>query len=265
MAMDEHSYDVLLDDVRMEAQELIDVLSGLTAEQWRLPTPARGWDIHDQAVHLAFFDDLAGLAFTDPAEFGRRSATVMASGQDWVDLISHSRRDIDQHQLVAWFEQARTQLLRVLADVGPTARCEWLGPPMSAASSATARLMETWAHAQDCYDTLGRPHPPTDRISHVCRLGVVTRRFAYQLNGLPAPADDVRVELVAQDGSLLTWGPADATGRISGSATDFALVVTQRRHPADTDLRASAGAAAHWLTIAQAYAGKPGGGRAPKR
>ena len=31
----------------------------------------------------------------------------------------------------------------------------WFGPPMSAASMASARLMETWAHGADVADTLG--------------------------------------------------------------------------------------------------------------
>jgi hypothetical protein len=39
--------------------------------------------------------------------------------------------------------------------------------------------------------------------------------------------------------------------------------VTQRRHRADTAVTARGRAAEHWLTIAQAFAGPPGPGRAP--
>ena len=38
----------------------------------------------------------------------------------------------------------------------------WFGPPMSPTSMATARFMETWAHALDVYDALDvAPNRPT--------------------------------------------------------------------------------------------------------
>ena len=55
----------------------------------------------------------------------------------------------------------------------------WFGPPMSPTSMATARFMETWAHALDVYDALGIEPEPTDRIRHVAHLGVRTRDFAF--------------------------------------------------------------------------------------
>ena len=35
---------------------------------------------------------------------------------------------------------------------------------------ATARFMETWAHALDVYEALDLDHQPTDRIRHVAHL-----------------------------------------------------------------------------------------------
>jgi len=40
-------------------------------------------------------------------------------------------------------------------------------------------------------------------------------------------------------------------------------VVTQRRHPSDTELNVNGAAAAEWIEIAQAFAGAPTGHRAP--
>jgi uncharacterized protein (TIGR03084 family) len=71
------------------------------------------------------------------------------------------------------------------------------------------------------------------------------------------------VELVAPSGELWTWGPAEAADQVMGPALDFCLLVTQRRHRADTAVTARGPAAEHWLTIAQAFAGPPGPGRAP--
>ena len=83
------------------------------------------------------------------------------------------------------------------------------------------------------------------------------------MHGRPAPAEELRVELVAPSGETWTWGPEDAAQRVTGSAYDFCRLVTQRVHRDDTDLVATGDDAAHWLTIAQAFAGPPGEGREP--
>jgi hypothetical protein len=44
---------------------------------------------------------------------------------------------------------------------------------------------------------------------------------------------------------------------------DFCLLVTQRRHLADTAVVVEGDAARQWISIAQAFAGPPGAGRSP--
>jgi uncharacterized protein (TIGR03084 family) len=261
--MDDATWRTLLDDLAAEASDLIDVLADLSDEQWVLPTPAEGWDIHDQVVHLAFFDEIAALGFTHPEAFDDLGAELLAAGDDYVDRASHDRRDMPPTEVLEWFRASRFAVSRAFADVGPSARTPWFGPSMSAASSATARLMETWAHGQDIYDALGLTHPMTDRVRHVCHLGVITRGFAFELNGLPAPTVEVRIELTSPGGETWAWGPLEADQRITGIANDFALVVTQRRHLFDTALQVTTGAAAEWMSIAQAFAGAASTGRPP--
>ena len=69
------------------------------------------------------------------------------------------------------------------------------------------------------------------------------------------------VELTAPSGETWSWGPDDAAQSVTGPAHDFCLLVTQRVHRDDTALVADGDDAEHWLTIAQAFAGPPGGGR----
>ena len=76
-------------------------------------------------------------------------------------------------------------------------------------------------------------------------------------------AAQVHVYLSAPDGQVWTWGPDDASQRITGSALDFCLLVTQRRNPADLNVHAVGTDAEQWIPIAQAFAGPPGEGRAP--
>jgi uncharacterized protein (TIGR03084 family) len=124
--------------------------------------------------------------------------------------------------------------------------------------------METWAHGQDVADALGVERAPTARLRHVADIGVRTRKHAYANRGLPAPDGDVRVELVAPDGSTWSWGDSDLDV-VRGDALDFCLVTTQRRNPADTNLDVQGPLATEWIAIAQAFAGSPTDHRAPDR
>ena len=134
---------------------------------------------------------------------------------------------------------------------------------MGAVSFASARLMETWAHGQDIVDALGVQRPATERLRHIAHIGVRARPFSYRIHDREPPVDDVRVELISPAGALWTWGEAGAGQRVGGTAMDFCLVVTQRRHLADTDLRLEGPVAEDWMRIAQAFAGPPGAGRKP--
>ncbi len=107
-------------------------------------------------------------------------------------------------------------------------------------------------------DALGVTREPTGRLRHVAHLGVGTRAFSYAIRGKTPRPVPVRVELTAPDGTVWTWGPAEAKDRVTGPALDFCLLVTQRRHRDDLALAIEGPAATEWMAIAQAFAGPPG-------
>lgn len=255
MAMNQDSFHRLLDDLQAEGTELASVLAGIADRDWGSKTPAPGWTIHDQVVHLTFFDRMARLALLRPDEFRTQSCARTAAGPDWIDRISIDRRAIPPGQLLADFTSDRSALLDTLSEVDPGYRSPWFGPSMSAASSASARLMETWAHSQDVHDALVISRVPTERVRHVCHLGVLTRSYSFRINSRPDPLEPVRVELRSPAGQRWVWGPEAAAHRVTGTAWDFGLVVTQRRRLAQTNLAATVGPATDWLLIAQAFAG----------
>jgi len=257
------SMDSLVDDVDAESAEIRRVVAGLDAKQWEAETPALGWTVVDQVSHLAHYDELAVLSATDPEAFARLRARREAAGEVDPDVIATWYRHLAADELRAWFANTRGLLLSTFRAVDPSLRVPWFGPSMSAASLLTARLMETWAHGQDILDTFGNATEPTSRLRHVAHIGIGARAFSFTVNGLPAPSLPVRVELEAPDGELWTWGRADAENRVSGPALDFCLVVTQRRHRDDMALKVVGVEAQQWIAIAQAFAGKPGAGRAP--
>ena len=250
-------YAGLLADLRYESDRLAEQLDGLAYEQWGLATPAQGWSIQDQVSHLAFFDDAARLGLTQPQDFRTLAQRLVADGMDFPDRIAAHHRVLAPDALLAWFVAARRDLLAGFIDEDPRRRLPWFGPDMSVASSATARLMETWAHGRDVYDALGVQHPPSPGLRNIAHLGVTTFGFAHTLNCLDVPDEPLRVELLCPDGQSWFWGPVDASNRVSGPALDFVLTITQRRHWTQTALVATGPVASRWLDIAQAFAGAP--------
>jgi uncharacterized protein (TIGR03084 family) len=255
----------LLADLAAETRAVDDLLAVLTSAQWELETPAKGWAIRDQVSHLAFFDESAVLAATEPDRFRIEAAELLALGPSFPDEVATRYRQLPSEELTHWFRSARADLLRVFAGLDGKTRAPWFGPDMSVTSSATARLMETWAHGQDIADTLGVARPATARLRHIAHLGVRTIGFSFGLHRRPVPDAGVRVELAAPGGGRWSWGDEASVNTVTGPAVDFCLVVTQRRHPADTALRVAGAVAAEWLSIAQAFAGAPGTGREPGR
>jgi uncharacterized protein (TIGR03084 family) len=254
----------VLDDLRAESDELDRLVGGLQVAQWALPTPAPGWTVAHQIAHLAWTDRSSVLAVTDQDAFSREVEKALAAPGDFVDNAAEEGAARPPAQLLADWRTGRDALQEALRAAPPGGRFPWYGPPMAAASMATARLMETWAHGLDVADALGVEPVPTDRLRHIVRLGVRTRDFAFGVHGLPTPFEEFRVELRSPSGQLWTYGPEDADDRVTGSAFDFCLLVTQRAHRADLALRAEGADADRWLDVAQAFAGPPGSGRPPK-
>ncbi|MEU6351782.1 TIGR03084 family metal-binding protein [Streptomyces sp. NPDC047072] len=254
----------VIDDLCAESEELDLLVAGLSPERWALATPAPGWTVAHQIAHLAWTDHSSLLAVTDHDAFARQIEKALAEPGDFVDNGAEEGAGKEPEQLLADWRTGRTALAEALRSAPEGARFPWYGPPMSTASMATARLMETWAHGLDVADALGVTRKPTDRIRHIVRLGVRTRDFAFGVRGLTPPFEEFRVELVGPGGELWVYGPEDAGDRVSGPALDFCLLVTQRAHRTDLALTAVGEDADRWLDIAQAFAGPPGEGRAPK-
>lgn len=251
----------VIDDLADETAEALRIVASLTRSDWDAPTTAEGWMVRDQISHLARFDDTARLAMTDPVAFRRLADGDIARGPRFPDLIAHDLRHLAPSALEAWFRRARTHLLDEFRRTDPHRKLPWYGPPMAPATSATARLMETWAHMQDIADTIGFDRRPTERLRHIAHLGVRTLEFSFTVHELPAPEHPVRVSLTGPSGATWTWGPPDAENSVVGPAYDFCLVVTQRRNAADTALHVTGLVADRWMSVAQAFAGPPGPGR----
>jgi uncharacterized protein (TIGR03084 family) len=254
----------VIDDMREESEELDSLVADLGDDLWAAPTPAPGWSVAHQIAHLAWTDRAALAAIGDREAFDAKVRQALADADGYIDAQAALGAGRPPAQVLAAWRESRAELEAALRAVPRGTKIPWFGPPMSAASMATARLMETWAHGQDVADALGVERRPTGRLRHIARLGARTRDFAFLVNGLPLPREEFRLELAFPGGELWTSGPSDATQRVTGSGPDFCRLVTQRAHRDDLDLHADGPDADRWLDVAQCFAGPPGGGREPK-
>ncbi|MEU7139604.1 TIGR03084 family metal-binding protein [Nocardia sp. NPDC046473] len=253
--------EALLNDFADECADLERIVTPLAAADWARPTPAAGWTIAHQIGHLAWTDEVATLAAADDEGFQRLVAEAAPKATTFVDEAAEAASTTPPAELLDRWHRGRQALTDALRMVPAGSKLPWFGPPMSAASMITARIMETWAHGQDVADALGITRTPTARLRTVAHIGARTRNYAYTVHGKTPPTAEFRIELTAPDGTIWSWGPEDAAQRVTGSALDFCLLVTQRRHPDDLALETVGADAAEWLTLAQAFAGPTGTGR----
>lgn len=251
----------VLADLDAEGARLDALVAGLPDAEWRRPTPAAGWDVATQIAHLAWTDESAVIAATDKAGWDALVTEAMTDPEHFVDDGALRGGAAPADELLARWRTARTDLQRVLRELPDGAKLPWYGPPMSATSMATARFMETWAHARDVHEALGVAPEVSDRIKHIAHLAVRTRDFSFATHGLQPPAEPFRIDLVAPSGEHWTWGDPDAAQQVTGPALDLCLLATQRINRADTALNAVGADAETWLGIAQCFAGPPGAGR----
>jgi uncharacterized protein (TIGR03084 family) len=255
-------------DLIAEQQALDDIVSALDDEAWGTPTPSPRWTVADQIGHLTYFDGTAALAISDPEGFQTSVNEIVAAlvsddeeANDNATLGDY--RAMTPTELLATWREGRVRLADAAAGLADDDRVPWYGPSMGSKSFLTARLMEAWAHGQDIVDAVGTEREPTERLRHISQLGFITRGWTYANRGRDAPAVPVHVELTSPAGEVWAFGPHDADETIVGSALDFCLVTTQRRHVDDTALVVTGDAAREWMELAQLFAGPPTDGPHP--
>jgi uncharacterized protein (TIGR03084 family) len=255
--------EALVADLRAETAALAGILATQPAMAWSLDTPAEGWTVQDQVAHLAHFDWVTRICIAEPRAF-EQMRDDMPDLQAYVDAIGPANRSRSGTDMLEWWSRENSALTSAALAADPKSRVPWFGPAMSLPSKITARLMETWAHGQDVVDALGVTRPPTARLKHVARIGVLAFPNSFRTRGLDIPDAPVSVTLDdPMGGEPWVWGDPASAESVRGAAEDFCLVVTQRRHLGDTSLTVSGHVAEQWMEVAQAFAGPAGKGRRP--
>ena len=256
-------------DFASECDATYALMKALDDADYKRETQFKGWTINDVMQHLYLGDMRATTTLTDPEQYARIKAERQAVvATTTAEKLANQRLAADhlegQKLLEAWRESA-AKAAAAYAIADPKLRVQWVGPDMSARSSITARLMETWSHSQALYDVLGRDRADGDRIRAIAHLGAITYGWTFANRGEDPPGPKPLVRLTAPSGAIWEWNAdtAPAGELVAGSATDFCQVVTQTRNLADVDLTIKGHAATAWMNQAQCFAGPPNDPPAP--
>jgi uncharacterized protein (TIGR03084 family) len=245
------------EDFRAESEALYELLSKADAAHFDEPTQFKNWTINAVLQHLHFWNQMAGFQITDETELtSRMKAVGRHTGGMRGFEAEHFTGLSGRNLLEAWHDEAQSTAT-LFAGADPKARLKWAGPDMSARSSITARLMETWAHGQEIYDHLGEVRLNKDRIRNIVVLGVNTFGWTYKTRREAPPGAMPHLILEAPSGEIWTYGDPSEREVIKGLAEEFCQVVTQTRNIADTSLVVTGPVANDWMSKAQCFAGAP--------
>ncbi|MEM7268463.1 MAG: TIGR03084 family metal-binding protein [Pseudomonadota bacterium] len=242
-----------------ESRALLALIEPLSDEELAAPTAFKNWSVNRVIRHLHMWNHGAHLGLTDAEGFdawfqGVAKGLASPGGMGAVEL---EFCPAEGRALVETWASFLEPMSGAFAEADPKHRVKWAGPSMSARSSISARLMETWAHGLEIYDLCGVDRVDTDRIRSVVVLGVNTYGWTFKVNGREAPEPRPYLSLTAPSGEIWTYGEESAEERIEGLASHFCQVVTQTRNIADVDLTVAGPNAVEWMRISQCFAGPP--------
>ena len=244
-------------DFRDESQALYELMKDLDEAAFDAPTQFKGWTLNNVLEHLHIWNWAANESLVDEANFvdwlGGAMKAVAAGGmrgfeKDWIG-------ELKGRALLETWHGFFTEMGDRFHAADPKMRLKWAGPDMSARSSISARLMETWAHGQEVYDHLGVVRENADRIRSIAVLGTNTFGWTYATRGETPPGPMPHVVLTAPSGAVWEFGEPSEDERIEGKAEQFCQVVTQTRNIADTELVVAGPTATDWMSKAQCFAG----------
>ncbi len=238
----------------IEENKAIETLvRGLSEEQLTEPTAFKEWTTEHILKHLASGNLGAVMSLTDPERFMAELKARQAAGKRG---MPSKYDDMSGTELIDGWMETVDDIVAHFGEADLSQRVPW-AKKMSARSSLSARMMESWSHAQAIYDQFGVERQDTDRLKHVAILCVNTYGWTFENAKKPIPEPKPYVELTAPSGDTWSFGEKSDSELVRGSATEFCQVCTQTRNVADTALQVVGPNATAWMASAQCFAGPP--------
>ncbi|UYV38385.1 TIGR03084 family metal-binding protein [Rhodobacteraceae bacterium D3-12] len=242
-------------DFKTESMALHGLLTSIDPSRFDENTQFKDWTLNCVLQHLHFWNIMADFSLTNEAEFVKILGELRESDLSKRGFENYYLEGLKGKPLLDAWRKRVFDVADNFFSADPKVRLKWGGPDMSAKSSISARLMETWAHGQEVYDQLGIQRVNSDYIRNIAHLGVNTFGYAHSIRERKVPEHIPYVKLIAASGGIWEWNTPDATSFVEGDAVEFCQVITQTRNIADTKLQVVGDVATQWMSIAQCFAG----------
>jgi uncharacterized protein (TIGR03083 family) len=144
--------------------QLLNLLTGLSEEEWNIPTVCAGWSVKDVALHL-FGVEVGNISERRDGHASGASldgwddlvAFINARNQEWVQVT----RRISPRLLIDLLRFAGGQMCEYLRSLDPYAMgssVSWVGPgPAPVWLDIAREYTERWHHQQHIRDAVGKP------------------------------------------------------------------------------------------------------------
>jgi uncharacterized protein (TIGR03083 family) len=189
-----------------EREDLLELLGGLTDEEWSAPSAVAGWRVKDLALHLLDDDlgwlsrgrdgDASGLLDSSESSF---VAALAAKNQRWIDGAQGLSRHVVT-DLLRWSggEMDRYYAGMNLSDLGSVAWASDASVPLW--FDLAQDLTERWVHQQQIRVSLDRDDGYRDRyLAEVLRTSVWAAPHQYRVLA------EQGVEVIVRLGGTGVW------------------------------------------------------------
>ena len=246
-------------DFLKDSRALYELMWDRDIRDFKKTTNFKNWTISDVFGHLYVFN-IASIKTLESANefenFFKPFLTGLQGGKSFLELQKPFIENYNDRELFKIWWQSSLDVNKKYLSTDPKIRVSWAGPTMSARSSITARQMETWAHGQEIFDCLGVKRVEGDQIKNIVHLGISTFGWTFINRQLALPKEVPYVSLILPSGAPITYNKESNLNFVTGSAVEFAQVVTQTRNIQDTSLKVKGLVAKTWMSLAQCFAGK---------
>ena len=245
-------------DFRDECNAVYSILENLKEQDYEMPTQFKGWTFNNVIGHLHVWNYAADISLKDGDEwkdFANSALQALGNGSSMNEFEQTITKGIQGPELLSMWKEYYIDMTERFAVADPKKRVKWMGPDMSVRSSISARHMETWAHAQELYDSLGLDRVNEDRIKNIVIIGNNTFKWCFTVHKKTLPSIKPFLKLTSPSGAIWEYNEPSEEHKIEGLAEEFCQVVTQVRNIKDVNLKLTGSIADEWMSVAQCFAG----------
>ncbi len=246
-------------DFKDESNNLHKILENLSEDELDEKTLFKNWSFNRIIRHLHVWNYGAKISLVDKnkwTKFYNKLRYSLSKGKNLNDFENDFTNNLKGKSLLDSWKKLYEETAEIFKFEDPKNRVKWVGPDMSVISSISARHMETWAHGQAIFDSLGVHRVNQDRIINIVIMGKNTFNWSFRVNNLNIPKAIPFLQFTSPSGKLWTFNEVNKSNYINGLAEDFCQVVTQVRNIKDVNLKVHGAISKKWMQIAQCFAGK---------